>query len=65
MFQNACLLLTTLSRVHMQFVLCCPNERLLAHVFNKEQSESKRERNVYKWADEWRNEDRYNDTDTV
>lgn len=40
MFQNVCLLLTTPSRARMQSVFCCLNERLLAHVFNKEQSES-------------------------
>lgn len=44
MFQNACMLLTTPSRACMQSVFCCPNERLLAHVFNKERSKSGEER---------------------
>lgn len=42
-FQNACLLLMTPSRAHMQFVLCYPNERLLNLVFNKEHRELAKE----------------------
>ena len=43
-FQNACYLQPPPGHACMQLVFCRPNERLLAHVFNKAQSESAEER---------------------